>query len=139
MADFKAELPNDIIKQIEGIERNVEKMLGEMTQAGAKVVLQNIRTTLPSSFYESNIIKCLKITKVYKTPSDDGINTKVGFYGYFKDKDGRIKPAPLVANVYEYGRSGAQFPKKPFLRKAFKKDQIEKAMQAIQDAYIPKG
>lgn len=139
MADFKAELPNDIIKQLESLEKNTDKMLGEMTEAGAKVVLQNIKAQLPGSFYSSDIIKCLKITKTYKTPSDDGVNTKVAFYGYFIDKDGRKKPAPLVANVYEYGRSGAQFPKKPFLRRSFKKDQIEKAMKAVQEKYIPKG
>lgn len=139
MADFKAELPNDIIKQLGSLEKNTDKMLGEMTEAGAKVVLQNIKAQLPSSFYSSDIIKCLKITKTYKTPSDDGVNTKVAFYGYFIDKDGRKKPAPLVANVYEYGRSGAQFPKKPFLRRSFKKDQIEKAMKAVQEKYIPKG
>ena len=139
MPEFKAELPNDIIKQLETLEKDTEKMLGEMTEAGAKIVLQNIKAALPSSFYSSDIIKCLKITRVYKTPSDDGVNTKVAFYGYFTDKDGRKKPAPLVANVYEYGRSGAPFPKKPFLRRAFKKDQIEKAMKAVQEKYIPKG
>lgn len=139
MADFKAELPNDIIKQLESLEKNTDKMLGEMTEAGAKIVLQNIKAQLPRSFYSSDIIKCLKITKTYKTPSDDGVNTKVAFYGYFTDKDGRKKPAPLVANVYEYGRSGAPFPKKPFLRRSFKKDQIEKAMKAVQEKYIPKG
>jgi hypothetical protein len=139
LPSFNAEIPNDIIKQVEDLEKNTEKMLGEMTEAGAKVVLQNIKAALPSSFYGSDIIKCLKITKVYKTPSDDGVNTKVAFYGYFTDKDGRKKPAPLVANVYEYGRSSSRFPKKPFLRRSFKKDQIEKAMKAIQDKYIPKG
>ena len=139
MADFKAELPNDIIKQLEQLEGNTDKMLGEMTEAGARVVMNNIKANLPSSFYGSDIIRCLKITKTYKTLSDDGINTKVAFYGYFTDADGRKKPAPLVANVYEYGRSNAPFPKKPFVRKSFKKDQIEKAMQAVQDKYIPKG
>lgn len=139
LADFKAELPNDIIKQLEQLEGNTDKMLGEMTEAGARVVMNNIKANLPSSFYGSDIIRCLKITKTYKTPSDDGINTKVAFYGYFTDADGRKKPAPLVANVYEYGRSNAPFPKKPFVRKSFKKDQIEKAMQAVQDKYIPKG
>lgn len=139
MPEFKAELPNDIIKQLETLEKDTEKMLGEMTEAGAKIVLQNIKAALPGSFYSSDIIKCLKITRVYKTPSDDGVNTKVAFYGYFTDKDGRKKPAPLVANVYEYGRSDAPFPKKPFLRRAFKKDQIEKAMKAVQEKYIPKG
>lgn len=139
MAKFKTELPNDIIKQFESVEKNTDKMLSEMTEAGAKVVYENIKASIPSSWYSSNIMKCLKITKTYKTPSDDGINTKVAIYGYFINRNNERIPAPLVANVTEYGRHNSPYPKKPFLRKSFKKAQIEKAMQAIQDKYIPKG
>lgn len=139
MARFKAELPNDIIKQFEGLEKNTDQMLAEMTEAGANVVLQNIKASMPHSWYSSNIMKCLKVTKSYKTPSDDGVNTKVAFYGYFINRNGERIPAPLVANVTEYGRSNSPYPKKPFMRRSFKKAQIEKAMQAVQDKYIPKG
>ena len=139
MARFKAELPNDIIKQLEGLEKNTDKMLAEMTEAGANVVLQNVKASIPESWYSSNIMKCLKVTKTYKTPSDDGVNTKVAFYGYFINRNGERIPAPLVANVTEYGRSNSPYPKKPFMRRSFKKAQIEKAMQAVQDKYIPKG
>jgi hypothetical protein len=114
-------------------------MLEEMTEAGAKVVLSNIKSSVPHSWYSSNIMKCLKITKPYKTPSDDGVNTKVAFYGYFINRNKERIPAPLVANVTEYGRSNSPYPKKPFMRRSFKKAQIEKAMQAVQDKYIPKG
>lgn len=139
MARFNQELPNDIIKQLASLEKNTDKMLEQMTEAGAKVVLANIKSSVPASWHSSNIMKCLKVTKSYKTPSDDGINTKVAFYGYFMDEHGRKKAAPLVANVTEYGRSSSPYPKKPFLRKSFKKAQITKAMQAVQDKYIPKG
>ena len=139
MASFKAELPNDIIKQFESIEKNTDKMLEEMTEAGARLVLENIKTSVPRSWYSSNIMKCLKITKTYKTPSDDGVNTKVAFYGYFINENGEKIPAPLVANVTEYGRSNSPYPKKPFLRRSFKKAEIEKVMKAVQDKYIPKG
>lgn len=136
MAKFSLELPNDIIKQFEGLEKNTDKMLAEMTEAGAKVVYENIKASMPHSWYSSNIMKCLKITKTYKTPSDDGVNTKVAFYGYFINRNGERIPAPLVANVTEYGRSNSDYPKKPFLRRSFKKSDIEKAMQAVQDKYI---
>lgn len=139
MARFKAELPNDIIKEFEKVEKNTDKMLKEMTEAGAKVVLENIKASMPASWYASNIMKCLKVTKTYKTPSDDGVNTKVAFYGYFINRNKERIPAPLVANVTEYGRSNSPYPKKPFMRRSFKKKQIEKAMQAVQDKYIPKG
>ena len=139
MADFKAELPNDIIKQFSQLEKNTDKMLGEMTEAGARLVYENIKVGVPQSWYSSDIMKCLKITKTYKTPSDDGVNTKVAFYGYFTNENKKKTPAPLVANVTEYGRSNSPYPKKPFLRKAFNKAQIEKAMKSVQDKYIPKG
>lgn len=139
MAKFELELPNDIMKQFSDLDKNLDKMLGEMTEAGARVVLQNIKTNVPHSWFSSNIMKCLKVTKVYKTPSDDGVNTKVAFYGYFINRNGEKIPAPLVANVTEYGRSNSPYPKKPFMRKSFKKADIEKAMEKIQDKYIPKG
>lgn len=139
MAKFELELPNDIMKQFSDLDKNLDKMLGEMTEAGAKVVLENIKTNVPHSWFSSNIMKCLKVTKTYKTPSDDGVNTKVAFYGYFINRNGEKIPAPLVANVTEYGRSNSPYPKKPFMRKSFKKAEIEKAMEKIQDKYIPKG
>lgn len=136
MARFNAELPNDLIKEFNKLEKDTTKMLGEMTRAGAEVVLQNIKSSVPASWYSSNIMNCLKITDTYETPSDDGINTKVAFYGYFINRNGERIPAPLVANVTEYGRSNSRYPKKPFLRRSFKRAQIEKAMQAVQDKYI---
>lgn len=132
MAKFNMELPNDIMKDFQKIYNNSEKIFGEMTQAGAEVVEKNIKANVPKWIRNSEMMKNLKITRVYKTPSDDGINSKVGFYGYFKDKDGRIKPAPLVANIFEYGRSDSPFPKHPFLRKSFKKSEIEKVMLDAQ-------
>ena len=46
-------------------------------------------------------------------------------------------PAPLVANVFEYGRSTSEFPKQPFMRKSFNKAAITKAMEAAQKKFIP--
>jgi hypothetical protein len=139
LARFNIELPNDIIKQLDSLDKNTTKMLEEMTEAGAKVVHENIKASVPQSWYASNIMKCLKMTRPYKTPSDDGVNVKVAFYGYFINENGRKTPAPLVANVTEYGRSNSPYPKKPFMRRAFNKSKIEKAMQAVQDKYIPRG
>lgn len=139
MARFNIELPNDIIKQFDSLDKNTTKMLEEMTEAGAKVVHENIKASVPQNWYASNIMKCLKMTRPYKTPSDDGVNVKVAFYGYFINENKEKIPAPLVANVTEYGRSNSPYPKKPFMRRAFNKSKIEKAMQAVQDKYIPKG
>lgn len=138
MAKFKEELPNDIIKQVATLEKNVTTMIEEMTRAGAEVAYKNIKSNLPKSFYGSQILKNLVITKTYKT-SDGSIATKIGVYGYFKNQKGKETPAPLVANLFEYGSRAGNYPKKPFFRKSFKKKQIESAMEAVQDKYLPKG
>ena len=133
MGIFYLELPDSIIKDIERISKDSEDIFGQMTQAGAKVVQRTILQTVPKSFHSSDIMRCLKLTKTYKTPSDGGINTKVAFYGYFKNENNEITPAPLVCNMFEYGSSKKKYPKHPFLRKAFSnKSAIEQAMYEAQ-------
>lgn len=133
MAKFVMQLPTEILKDIEYINGNSDKIFGEMTKAGAEVTVKNVKSNIPKSFVNSNIMNCLKVTKVYKTPSDQGINTKVGFFGYFTNHLGKKTPAPLVANVFEYGSS--KFTKQPFFRRSFKKAQIEQAMLEAQKKF----
>lgn len=132
MARFEMQLPTEIMKDIQKIHDNADEIFGEMTKAGAEVVNKNIIANVPQSIRNSKMMDCLKTTKVFKTPTDDGINTKVGFYGYFQNEDGKTVPAPLVANVFEYGRSNSPFPKHPFMRKSFKKKEITDAMLKAQ-------
>lgn len=131
MARFEVELPTELIQQFEKLQLNTEKMLEEMTKAGAKTVYSNMISGAPKG-----LAKHIITTRTYKTPSDDGINTKVMVSGYFKNRWGQTVPAPLVANVFEYGRSNLPFPKHPFMRRAFNKGQIEAAMLAVQGRYI---
>lgn len=130
MAQLNMVLPDEVIKEFKKVYDNTDKIFGEMTEAGAKVAYSNIKANVPSSFKNSKIMNCLKITRTYKTPSDGGINTKVGFYGYFENHLGKRVPAPLVANVFEYGSS--KVIKQPFLRQSFRKNQIEQAMLQAQ-------
>ena len=132
MAKFKSELPNDLIKVFEDLETNCEDIFGEMCQAGAEVVYNKVKANMGKVFKSTKSLeKGLKITRVYKTPSDDGINVHVGFYGY--NEDG--VPIPLIAQAREYGTSSGE-QKKPFFRMSFKKKEIEQAMQKVQDKYI---
>ena len=137
MARFDAVFPSELLEGLTKLTKNEKKMLEEMTEAGAATVYENIVANVPKTWHNSNIMKCLKQTKPYKTPSDDGINTKVAFYGYFINRNGKKTPAPLVANVTEFGRSNK--PKKPFLRKSFNEQEIEKAMLNVQKKYIKEG
>ena len=144
MAKFQSEIPNDIIKELEDLKENCNVIFGEMTQAGAKEVKKNVLQNMSKAFKSTKSLeKGLKITKVYKTPSDDGINTFIGFYGY--DEDGI--PIPLKVMAREYGTYGSNPNSKsnkntkgekkvPFFRKSFKKKDIEQVMKKIQDKYI---
>lgn len=140
MARFNAELPNDLMKVFEELETNTPLMMGEMCRAGAEVVYKKVVANLGKAFERTEtLLKGLKITKVYETPSDDGINVHVGFYGYNKDKVTKQHPKgvpiPLIAMAREYGTSSGE-DKKPFFRKAFSKKEIEQAMLEVQNKYI---
>ena len=132
MAKFHSELPHELMQVFEDLETNCDEMFGEMCKAGATVVYNNVKANMGKVFKSTRSLeKGLKVTRVYKTPSDDGINVHVGFYGY---NEAGV-PIPLIAQAREYGTSKGE-KKKPFFRKSFKKKAIEQAMQEVQDRYI---
>ena len=140
MARFTAELPNDLIKEFEGLEKDCTKIFGEMVKAGAETVYKNVESNMKGAFETTaSLKKGLRTTKVYKTPSDDGINVHIGFYGYDETKKTKSHPngtpIPLIAMAREYGTSSGE-AKKPFFRKSFKKTEIEQAMKRVQEKYI---
>lgn len=136
MAAFVGGLPDDLIKMFTDLEKDTEQMLSDMVTAGAAVVEANVNAKMPRDFKKVLNGNNVKITKVYKTPSDDGINCQVMITGYFINRHKQVTPAPLVANIFEYGRSGAPYPKQPFFRASFNESQIEKAMLDAQKKYI---
>ena len=133
MAGFSAELPNELIKSFQKLENNTEEMLSEMTRAGAEVVYKQVKANMKNSFKSTESLdKGLKITRSYRTPTDDGINTKVGFYGYNE----KGVPIPLIAMAREFGTSRGE-KKNPFFRKAFRQESaITNAMMKAQEKYI---
>ena len=140
MAKFQGEVPNELMKMFEDLETNCENIFGEMCKAGAETVYSKVQNNMKKVFADTETLeKGLKITKVYKTPSDDGINVHIGFYGYNADKKTKKHPngvpIPLIAMAREYGTSSGE-AKKPFFRKSFKKKDIEQAMKQVQDKYI---
>ena len=139
MARFEGGLPDELIKQFSELEVNTPKMLGEMVQAGAEVAKANIKAKMPTALRNGLTDNNIILTKVYKTPSDDGINCQAMISGYFTNRDGKVTPAPLVANMFEYGSSRRNYPKQPFFRQSFNKGQIERAMLKVQEKYIKEG
>ena len=137
MAKYKLELPTELMQYFKYLDQNTEKMLGEMCQAGAEIVKEQAWMNMPQGLKKAVVDGNNLITsRIYKTPSDDGINCQCMIVGYFTNENGQRTPAPLVANMFEYGSSQRKYPKHPFFRKAFRKAQIEKAMLNVQKKYI---
>lgn len=155
MAHFKADFGADTLKEMQRVHRDADQIFGAMTRAGAEVVAANTKKNCPVSGLESHV----KISRTYKTASDDGIATKVYFSGYMPFKGGRQKfvrrgrsggekyettegvPAAFVAQSTEYGtterftdtgENRGVITKRPFFRKSFKKHEIEQAMLDAQ-------
>lgn len=130
MARFKLELPTQIMSDVDRINGDSDKIFKAMVQAGAEHVLARVKSNLPAGIASSNMAKNLTITRPYNAPSYDGFGCKIAFYGYFKNRNGKIVPAPLVANVFEYGSSVHK--KQPFFRKSFSPQAIRKVMLEAQ-------
>ena len=154
MAKFEMELPTDIMSDIRKIETNADAIFGKMVKAAADAVCGNIRANAPTAELKSAI----NVSRVYKTPTDDGINCKVMVTGYQKGggyaftRRGRAtnktkyttykgKPMEFIAKVLEYGTSPrwtdngsyrGYVGKKPFFRKGFKAEQITAIMKRVQ-------
>ena len=136
MAKLEVKFPTRFIKELEDIFKNTEEICGEMVQAGGRVVYNNVMKNMPPVLKKSNFSRCVRLTKTYKTPSDGAINSKVMVIdGYFINHLGKRTPAPLIANVFEHGRSvesrGGYMPKQPFFRKSFVKKDIFRAMYQV--------
>lgn len=132
MAKIVVDIDDSVLKDISYIDKKFDHIFGGMTKAGAEVVYKNVIANLPEALKSSGFSSHVKLSKIYRTPSDDSINTKVMITGYFKNREGKKTPAPLVANMFEYGSDKRKYPKQPFFRKSFKKSQIMKAMEEAQ-------
>lgn len=132
MPVFSEKLPDELFSTLKKLG-NEKEVLQKMVTAGGKVVEKNIRSNVPIPAMANYI----KRTKPYNTPSDQSTNVKVYISGYLpfstpgrktfsrrNKKGGKMYttdkgvPASFLANVFEHGRTGAPFPKKPFVRPA---------------------
>ena len=139
MAKFEGGNCKELIEQFQKLGIDTDKMLAEMVFAGAEVVHSNITAKMPVNFRNALTSDNITLSKVYKTPSDDGINCQAKIEGYFINRNGKKTPAPLVANMIEYGSTDRKYKKQAFLRASFNKKQIEAAMLEIQKKFISEG
>jgi hypothetical protein len=136
MARFDAEIPAELMQGLENLEKSAPVVFGEMVTAGADTVLRNIRSNMRASFKSTRSLEAgLGKTRVYKTPSDDGVAVKVGFRGYSPThktkKFNSGVPIPLIAIAREKGTKRGE-ARKPFFRKSFNKGAIEAEMKRVE-------
>lgn len=154
MAKFDAELPNDLMKQLNALNSGgADAMMDEMlTAAGeyvtgavevnARKVFKNPDTVTGNVFVKPQSRKSgLKLSKVYRVKKDYSKNIKIMFIGYKKGspKTQRFPkgtPIALIAIAREYGTSSGE-ARRPFFRPAFNKSKITEIMMMIQKKYIP--
>ena len=136
MASFQDKTFAELAKQFQLLEVDTDAMLAEMVIAGATVVKDNMTANMPKNFRDALTSQNIELSKVYKTPSDGGINCQAKIVGYFINRNGVKTPAPLVANMLEYGSTSRKYGKQAFLRASFNRKQIEEAMLQVQKKYI---
>lgn len=128
MARFQMQLPTEIMADIERVNGDSDKIFKSMVRVGAETVLAKVRSNLPAGIANSSMAKCVKITRPYNAPSYDGFGCKVMVDGYFVNREKKLTPAPLVANMFEYGSSSRKYPKQPFFRRCFSAAAIRQVM-----------
>lgn len=147
MANFKLEIPQEQIREFELLTNNCDQMINELCVAGAEIVKQNIYKGMPAELKKYANAQTLRVTKPYKMTSYNATAVYVWFGGYKKDKNGKDNSRDsdkgtaleLIANMFEYGSKKRKYPKHPFLRKAFHKRDIERAMMKAQKKWIKEG
>lgn len=136
MAKAKFVLPSEIVKKFQNLEKTASEMFEEIAEEGGKVAYQKLLNNLPKGLKQENVIKNIRLSKVYRTPTDGAVNRSVIFVGYFTNRDGKKTPAPLVANMFEYGSSSKpNYPRNRFLKKSFRKADLEEVLNKIYVKY----
>lgn len=108
MARFDMILPDEVVNNMRYVYGHTKEIFGAMTKAGAEVVYKNVIHNMKNSFSDASKLEpFLRITKTYRTPSDDGINNKVSFYGYYKkgERTHTVKVEESAGYTYYSGKN----------------------------------
>ena len=141
---YKAELPTELMRQLEALEDNADGIFENMLDAGAEAVVpqveKDLKRAITGEYATGELERSLSVAK---KKFKDGTRARVisfkGVSRLQKAKNGKIykrkTPARLneIAAVLEYGKSDQ--PPRPFMRTAFnaKSDAIAAAMERVFD------
>lgn len=144
MAEIKIDFPDNLLKELVSLSlgTNLEKVIEEVLQAGAKVVKEEEARCLDAILKDDErsrlartgqLENALGITSV-KVDKKGNSNIKIGFAPNRKDGENNAK----IANIIEYG--SVKMKARPFVKVAKKnsKDKCRKAMINEYDRQIGK-
>lgn len=133
MAKLEVKIDTKLLNDLEKLDNGLYHIANQMVLAGAEKLYRNVVANLPPQLEKSNFRRCVIRSKAYKTPSNGRVNCKVFIIdGYFTNHLGERTTAPLVANLFEYGRHDGKYPRRPFFHRSIKKNEIIDAMYQAQ-------
>ncbi len=139
MAQFKFEVPKELMQTIQQLEKESPEICEKMIDAGLDVAYKAIESKVPVA--DGGLKRSLKKTKPKISKSGDWFGN-LRFMGYDSTKISKRHPKgtpnALKAAVYEYGKPGQ--PARPFLRPAMQsaETEITAAMQKVYDEEVKK-
>ena len=139
MAQFNLELPLELMEDMRRLYTDAPKIFEAMTTAGAEVVYNNVIANMKRSFQDSSKLEpYLKVTKAYRTYDGKFVNTKVAFYGYYKEgeRTHTVKRGETAPKTYKSGK-GYRMTKTSTGQKSaeYKYDGVPVALIAIAREY----
>jgi HK97 gp10 family phage protein len=136
MAKIELTLPEDFLRSIDTAADGFAEAADEALQAGAQVVLKEMRSQLQKRIQhsgESELVQALGVTDTKKNRSGS-YNVKIGFDEHRRDGETNAKLAMLV----EYGSRKRNRPERPFLKPTRTKSKAAAAaaMTAVVERWL---
>ena len=121
--------PDEMLLKLSKLGKNIDRISGQMLEDAAEIIQEeaekNLQAVIGSNTKHKSrstgkLLRFVKATKAYKIENGRS-HIRIGIWGYYY-VNGRKIPAPLVANVFEFGRKNGKLPHaKKWLRPAFRK------------------
>lgn len=139
MARAEIEVPDELIRQMNRLEKDMDAIISGTLKEGAEVaeeqMRENLRSKVSQEHRDGELVQALGTTKVQKNRNGE-LNIKVGFAE--NRSDGGINAK--IANVLEHGGRGGRQPARPWLkpiRKRLETDAVNK-MKAYYEKEVRK-
>ena len=127
MARAEIEVPDELIRQMNRLEKDMDDIISGTLKDGAIVaedmMRESLRNKVSQEHRDGELVQALGTTKVLKNRNGE-LNIKIGFAE--NRSDGGINAK--IANVLEHGGRGGRQPARPWLKPIRKRLESESLM-----------